>query len=58
MQVVRPPFAIHPSLFGRGRARILDRRPAERPALSISSDVRLFALTFLGGFLFVSVFIG
>ena len=58
MQLVRPPVAIHPSLFGRGRARILDHAPQERPAFAISSDVKLFALTFVGGFLFVSIFLG
>jgi len=58
MHVVRPPYAIHPGLFGRGPSRVLSPAPRQRPALSISSDVRLFALTFLGGFLFVSVLIG
>ena len=58
MHVVRPPFAIHPGLFGRGPSRVLSPAPRQGPALSISSDVRLFATTFVAGFLFVSILLG
>ena len=56
MQLARPAFAPHPRLFGRGRARELAAPVLERPTLS--SDLKLFASTFLAGFLFVSVLIG
>jgi hypothetical protein len=56
MQLVRPFFAANPRLFGRGPARDLEA-PAE-PAPMLSDDVKLFAATFLAGFLFVSILIG
>lgn len=56
MQLVRPLFAQHPTRFGRGPARN-DGLPPERVS-SLSDDVRLFAATFLLGFLFVSILIG
>ena len=42
--------------FGRGRTWLLEMISA--PAAAISEDVKLFAATFLAGFLFVSVLIG
>ena len=56
MQLVRPAFAAHPSRFGRGPTRVL-ALPAAAPA-SLSNDLKLFAATFLAGFLFVSILIG
>jgi hypothetical protein len=53
MQLARPVFAPHPRLFGRGRIRELPARNIEAPA--ISDDLKLFASTFLVGFVFVSV---
>jgi hypothetical protein len=53
MQLARPAFAPHPRLFGRGRVRELAAPVLETPA--ISDDLKLFASTFLVGFLFVSV---
>ena len=41
--------------FGRRRPFSIDAAVARRPA--ISDDLKLFAGTFLGGFLFVSVFL-
>ncbi|MFL6850845.1 MAG: hypothetical protein ACJ8EH_08325 [Sphingomicrobium sp.] len=55
MQLVRPPFASHPSRFGRGPVRAM-AVTAPNPALS--DDVKLFAGTFIAGFLFVSILIG
>jgi len=54
MQLIRPVIATHPCSFGRGRARIV--------ALSVepvwsSEDFRLFATTFVVGFVFVSILI-
>jgi hypothetical protein len=57
MQLARPVFAPHPGLFGRGRVRELSAQPAAA-GWSVSSDVKLFATTFLAGFVFVSVLIG
>jgi len=56
MQLVRPAFAQHPSRFGRGPTRIV-ALPAVR-ATGIADDLKLFAGTFLAGFLFVSILIG
>ena len=57
MQLARPAFAPHPSLFGRGRVRELSTE-VKAPASRISDDVKLFAATFVAGFLFVSILIG
>jgi hypothetical protein len=53
MQVARPSIAADPRSFGRGRMRAL-AMPA--PA-SLSDDFKLFATTFVAGFLFVSILI-
>ncbi len=56
MQLARPAIALDPRAFGRGRARELGSiRPAPTP---IGDDLKLFALTFAAGFLFVSIVIG
>jgi len=55
MQPARPVFAAHPSSFGRGPVREL--APPGTPS-RLWADVRLFALTFSLGFLFVSILIG
>jgi len=54
MQLARPACAIDPKSFGRGRRRIL--APTEQT--SISDDLRLFATTFIAGFIVVSILIG
>ncbi len=41
--------------FGR---RPIATRALQRPALPAADDVRLFALTFAGGFLFMSIYLG
>lgn len=56
MQLSRPAFALHPSLFGKGRVRDI-AIPRER-AVILSDDIKLFATTFVAGFLFVSMMIG
>jgi hypothetical protein len=56
MQLVRPFFATNPRLFGRGPLRELEAPSAPEPR--VSDDVKLFAATFLAGFLFVSILIG
>jgi hypothetical protein len=54
MQLARPVFAADPRSFGRGRSRDLSAAPA---AALLSDDVKLFATTFIAGFMFVSVLI-
>jgi len=54
MQHTRPVIATHPSAFGRGRARIVALSAA--PVWS-SEDFKLFATTFVVGFVFVSILI-
>ncbi len=56
MQLARPAFALHPKLFGRGRMYELSAPPSP-PSIAISDDLKLFAITFLAGFAFVSVLI-
>ena len=55
MHVVRPVFALHPKSFGSGPVRGLQKNV--QPS-GIIDDLKLFAMTFLAGFLFVSVLIG
>ena len=49
----RPAFALPARFFGRGRRYLTG---AELPA-TVANDARIFALTFLGGFLFMSVYL-
>jgi hypothetical protein len=53
MQLARPAIAAHPFRFGRGPVREL-AAPAF-PGRRISDDAKLFATTFLAGFVFVSI---
>lgn len=55
MQLARPVYASDPRRFGRRAVAIAATMPAQ-PALS--DDLKLFALTFVAGFLFVSILIG
>ena len=54
MQLARPAFARHPFQFGRGIVRVL-HEPS--PKGSLGEDIQLFAMTFVAGFLFVSILI-
>lgn len=56
MQLARPAIAQHPFAFGRGIVRKLEPPAAAAP--SIGDDLKLFAATFLAGFVFVSLLIG
>lgn len=56
MQAFRPLFASHPMRFGRRPVRLFDEPRPE--GVSIAGDIRLFAATFLAGFLFVAILIG
>lgn len=56
MQLARPWFALDPKRFGKGRVRELTSPGQATPLLS--DDFKLFATTFLAGFVFVSILIG
>jgi hypothetical protein len=55
MQRQRPLAATNPRHFGRGRALTLAAPAEQRTAYE---DLQLFAATFAGGFVFVSILIG
>jgi hypothetical protein len=55
MSFSRPAFALSQRRFGRGPVRALE---APVPAPAWLDDVRLFAVTFAAGFLFVTILIG
>ena len=56
MHLLRPSFAQDPTRFGRANVRIgSDPVPLHS---DLASDVKLFAATFVAGFLFVSILIG
>lgn len=57
MRTLRPAFAADPRQFGRGRLWNWGEPVRER-RWSISDDLWLFATTFAGGFVFVSILIG
>ena len=52
MHSARPVIAANPRHFGRGMPRVFAE---SAPAPALSSDFKLFATTFAGGFLFVSI---
>jgi hypothetical protein len=54
MQLTRPAIALDPRCFGRARQPLAQ---AEEIAGTMRNDVRLFATTFLAGFVFVSLLI-
>ena len=54
MRASKAAIAIDPRAFGR-RIYVHDTRPASQP--SLSGDLKLFASTFIAGFLFVSIFL-
>jgi hypothetical protein len=55
MRTPRALVAADPLQFGRGR--FFFAQPAEERGWGLSEDARLFATTFVGGFLFVSILI-
>ena len=57
MDAPRSSLATDPRLFGR-RMGGAAANAAQAEPRSISDDLRLFALTFAAGFLFMSVFLG
>lgn len=55
MYLFRPAHAQHPLRFGRARARPIEQQSV---GTQLAGDIKLFACTFLAGFLFVSILIG
>ena len=55
MQLARPAYASDPRRFGRRPMAVVAAMPAKA---RLSDDLKLCALTFFGGFLFVSILIG
>jgi hypothetical protein len=58
MQLARPVVARAPGAFGRGQIRQLCAPQPVKAGWSVGSDAKLFATTFLAGFMFVSILIG
>jgi hypothetical protein len=56
MSFRRPAFALSQRLFGRGPTRVTAAIVSGESDLA--EDLRLFAATFVAGFLFVSILIG
>ena len=52
--LVKPATIVRPRLFGRGRSFVL---AAPAVSSSMAKDLRLFGITFAGGFLFMTVFL-
>ncbi|MCY7281343.1 MAG: hypothetical protein LH610_10695 [Sphingomonas bacterium] len=44
-------------LFGRRQPFTYDKRPERRSGLALADDARLFLTTFLGGLLFMTVYL-
>jgi hypothetical protein len=56
MSPFRPAVGVDPRIFGRGTRRELELPP--QPAASeLGNDIKLFATTFLAGFVFVSIYL-
>ena len=55
MQLARPTIALDPKSFGKRRAQKTASAPAAGSTLA--NDLKLFAATFLAGFVFVSILI-
>ena len=56
MQLVRPALLVTSRRFGRGRTWA-DCAPPAPPPFALADELKLFATTFAGGFLFVSLLI-
>ena len=53
---MRSVIALDPRRFGRGRTFLLDFAERNQPSSAMVDDLRLFASTFCGGFLFVALY--
>jgi hypothetical protein len=48
-------WRLDPRRFGRAVVELTPGPPVHQPARSFAADLRLFAITFLAGFVFVSI---
>jgi len=56
MRFMRSVIALDPRLFGRGR--LFNLTFSREPAVpNVPEELKLFALTFVGGFLFMAIFL-
>lgn len=56
MKMLRSVIALDPLLFGRGPLFILATAPRARRS-DTAADLKLFATTFVGGFLFMAIYL-
>jgi len=54
---MRSVIALDPRLFGRGRRYLIEMVGRHAPPAAALDDLKLFATTFVGGFLFVAVYL-
>jgi hypothetical protein len=56
MRLMRAVIALDPRLFGRGRIFLTELVEIARPSARVADDLRLFATTFLSGFVAVIIY--
>jgi len=54
---MRSVIALDPRLFGRGQIYLLGLVERHAPASATIGELKLFATTFLGGFLFMAIYL-
>lgn len=57
MRRMKSRISLDPRLFGRGRTFLFELVEGNLPSVAMMNNVRLFATTFLGGFLFVAIYL-
>jgi hypothetical protein len=57
MSLMRAAIALDPRQFGRGRTFLMELAERHRPTSAAMVDMKLFASTFCGGFLFVALYL-
>lgn len=50
-------ISLDPRLFGRGRTFLFELVEGNLPSAAMMNDIRLFATTFVGGFLFFAIYL-
>ena len=56
MKMLRSVIALDPRLFGRGPLFVLEQAQGQRRP-DMATDLKLFATTFVGGFLFMAIYL-
>lgn len=52
------PYRVPRTQFGRGRAFVLAAAPDRARGVTLGDDLKLLATTFIGGLVFMSVYLG